>query len=58
MHDYDLFHVQLNYNLEHLRPEVKMGLTSLVTKRTNTPSDIAYFTLPVIHLTICLFFQA
>lgn len=57
MQDYNLLHVQVNHTLEHVRPEIKMDLTSLVPKRTNISSDISSFSVPLIHLTICLFLQ-
>lgn len=47
----------LNHNLEYVRPEIKIGLTSLAPKITNISSEISSF-LPFIHLTFSLFCQA
>lgn len=48
--------MQLNHTFEYVRPETR-DLISLFPTRTNISSDISSFSLPLIHLTICLFFQ-
>lgn len=50
MPDYNLLHVQLNHVLEYVRPEIRMGLTSLFPEGMNISSDISSFSLPLILL--------